>query len=155
MNLVRFANTYDQARSPNDLRELFLPGPNLFIPSDVDVDKKVVTEPLKQPSLIKRTNLMECWHKKDDQYWVPKAQVKIVAKTLVALLCELYPPLNLIWIRPVIARSARTTAMTRIFVELVKDALNEYAYDADLAGLRYDFNGSLTDLSVLLDGYND
>ena len=47
------------------------------------------------------------------------------------------------------------TTMTRIFVELVKDALNEYAYDADLAGLHYDFNGTLTHLSVLLDGYND
>ena len=45
--------------------------------------------------------------------------------------------------------------MTRLYVELVKDALNEYAYDAELAGLRYNVNGSLMHLSVALDGYND
>lgn len=32
------------AEAPNDLKELFLPGPNEFIPTNLDVDKKEVAE---------------------------------------------------------------------------------------------------------------
>lgn len=45
--------------------------------------------------------------------------------------------------------------MTRLFVDLVQDSLTEFAYDADLAGLRYDFGATVLGLYISLGGYND
>lgn len=38
--------------------------------------------------------------------------------------------------------------LTFLFVTLFKDALNEYTYDAELAGLGYSLNNTLYGLSV-------
>ena len=54
---------------------------NLGGTSGVDIEKVETSEPLKQPSLIKKTDLTEVWHKKDDQFWIPKAQVQIDVKS--------------------------------------------------------------------------
>ncbi|KAH8114098.1 insulin-degrading enzyme [Phellopilus nigrolimitatus] len=125
------------ARESNDIPELFLPGPNEFIPSNVEVEKTEVSQPLKCPSLIKRTPLTEVWHKKDDQFWVPRAQVKIEART------------------PASGASARASVMTRLYTDLVEDALSEYTYDAGLAGLSYNFGSTLMGLYISLSGYTD
>jgi insulysin len=37
----------------------------------------------------------------------------------------------------------------------VNDALNEYAYDADLAGLTYSFEASSLGVCIAVTGYND
>ncbi len=44
---------------------------------------------------------------------------------------------------------------SRLYTDLVNDALTEFAYDADLAGLTYGFSNSTTGLYVSLNGYND
>ncbi|KAI5119937.1 hypothetical protein M0805_002126 [Coniferiporia weirii] len=125
------------ARETNNIPELFLPGPNEFIPSNVEVDKREAPEPLKRPALIKQTSLTEIWHKKDDQFWVPRAQVMIEART------------------PAVSSSARASVMSRLYADLVKDALNEYAYDAENAGLNYDFGATMLGVYISLSGYND
>ena len=38
--------------------------------------------------------------------------------------------------------------MTALFTELFKDALNEYAYDAELAGLSYDLMSTICGMVV-------
>ena len=38
-------------------------------------------QPAKYPTLIKSTASAQLWHKKDDQFWIPKAHVRIVLKT--------------------------------------------------------------------------
>lgn len=50
---------------------------------------------------------------------------------------------------------AQQLAFLRLFVDLVIDSLTEYAYDADLAGLKYDFGSTVTGLYISLSGYND
>ena len=35
-------NQHDQASGPNDIPELFLPGPNAFIPTNLEVEKREV-----------------------------------------------------------------------------------------------------------------
>ena len=40
------------------------------------------------------------------------------------------------------------TNMTYMFVSLFKDALNEYAYAAELAGLNYDLQSTIYGLTV-------
>lgn len=37
-------NSVHQADAPNDIPELFLPDPNAFVPTDLNVDKRQVTE---------------------------------------------------------------------------------------------------------------
>ncbi|CAL1705686.1 unnamed protein product [Somion occarium] len=126
-----------QAQSPNDIAELFLPGPNEFIPENLKIEKREIETPEKRPHLIRKTPLSELWHKKDDQWWVPKAQVIIDIRT------------------PVANESPRASAMTRLFAELVTDSLTEYSYDADLAGLTYSFASHNLGVFVSLNGYND
>jgi insulysin len=46
-------------------------------------------------------------------------------------------------------------AAARIYCDLVKDALNEYAYDAEIAGLDYSVGASSIGLEVEVGGYND
>jgi len=126
-----------QAEGPNDISELFLPGPNEFIPTNLDVQKRPVDQPLKRPVLIRETALSSLWHKKDDQFWVPKAHVLMDLRS---------PEAN---------ASARASVMTRLFSDLVSDSLTEFAYDADLAGLSYQFSPNTLGVSIVLSGYND
>ncbi|KAI0780630.1 insulin-degrading enzyme [Trametes elegans] len=126
-----------KANEPNDLKELFLPGPNEFIPTNLDVEKREVDKPAKRPFLIRETPLSSVWHKKDDQFWVPKAQVIMDIRS------------------PVPNSSARAFVMTRLFADLVTDSLTEFAYDADLAGLSYNFGGHALGCYMTLNGYND
>ena len=43
----------------------------------------------------------------------------------------------------------------KVFCELVKDALNEYAYDAEISGLDYHLNAQSNGFNLEIDGYND
>ncbi|RPD65209.1 LuxS/MPP-like metallohydrolase [Lentinus tigrinus ALCF2SS1-6] len=117
--------------------ELFLPAPNPFIPTDLSVDKSEVAEPKKYPTLVKRTERAQLWYKKDDQFWVPKARVRIVIKN------------------PLTYATAKHALMTRLFVDLVEDALAEVTYDADLAGLSYSVSNDVDGIVVSVGGYND
>lgn len=42
------------------------------------------------------------------------------------------------------------TNLTYIFVSLFRDALNEYAYEAELAGLHYDLHSTIYGLTVCM-----
>lgn len=46
-------------------------------------------------------------------------------------------------------------SLHRLYTELVRDSLNEYAYDAELAGLRYNITSNKLGVSVSVSGYND
>ncbi|EJC99127.1 uncharacterized protein FOMMEDRAFT_160691 [Fomitiporia mediterranea MF3/22] len=134
----RFESRFiSEARRDNDIPELTLPERNPFIPENFDVDKVHVTEPRKRPALIERTPLMEVWHKKDDQFWVPKASVRIAVRT------------------PAAATSPRASALTSLFVQLVEDELNEYSYFALVTGLGYSLNDTVRGFVISLGGYND
>jgi insulysin len=43
----------------------------------------------------------------------------------------------------------------RLYTAIVTDALNEYSYDAELAGLVYSFEASSLGFCVSITGYND
>lgn len=45
--------------------------------------------------------------------------------------------------------------MTRLYTDLVADALTEFAYDADLAGLSYGFSPHALGTIISISGYND
>ncbi|KAF9566323.1 insulin-degrading enzyme [Agrocybe pediades] len=126
-----------QAASANDIPELYLPGPNEFIPTNLDVDKKEGVEPLKRPHLIRQTPLSSLWHKKDDKFWVPKAHIVIDIRS------------------PLANSSARTSVLTNLYADIVNDSLTEFAYDADLAGLSYGLSSHSNGYQITTSGYND
>lgn len=45
--------------------------------------------------------------------------------------------------------------LTRLYSDIVNDSLTEFSYDADLAGLSYNFTPHTTGLFVSMNGYND
>ncbi|KAF7563795.1 hypothetical protein G7046_g302 [Stylonectria norvegica] len=119
------------------LSGLHLPHKNNFIPNQLEVEKKEVAEPALAPRIVRNDERARTWWKKDDTFWVPRANVVVSLQN------------------PAIYASAENNVKARLFTDLVRDALEEYAYDAELAGLQYsvslDSRGLLLDLS----GYND
>lgn len=119
------------------LTELHLPHKNNFIPNELEVEKKEVSQPALGPRLLRNDALARTWWKKDDTFWVPRASVIVSLKS------------------PLIYASAENTVKARIFTELVRDALEEYAYDAELAGLQYTVSLGSRGLVLDISGYND
>ncbi|KAG0352292.1 Insulinase (Peptidase M16), partial [Podila minutissima] len=127
----------DRLRNLSLHAELHLPGPNDYIPRDFDTHKLPVVTPLKAPNLLKHTPLTRLWHKKDDVFWVPKANLYFQLTT------------------PLVMASPANFVRSVLFVKLVKDSLTEEAYSAELAGLRYALDVSAEGVVLKVEGYND
>ncbi|EJU00764.1 insulin-degrading enzyme [Dacryopinax primogenitus] len=122
----------------NDLPDLYLPDKNAFIPQDLAVLlSSPVPKPAQKPSLIYSSPTAQVWHKQDDQFLVPKASVNLDLRSPV---CNVTP---------------RQGLKTRMFGELVRDALNEYSYVAGLAGLYCGAGGHADSFEIHVDGYSD
>ncbi len=119
------------------LPELRLPNKNDFIPTNFDVAKQETKSPLKAPKLVRDDDAARTWWKKDDTFWVPKGTLQISIRN------------------PLVNVTPENVVKTALFTELVQDALVEYAYDAELAGLRYGLSGSHRGLHIHIQGYND
>jgi insulysin len=117
--------------------ELHLPGKNEFVPQRLDVEKKEVPKPATAPKLIRNDPNVRTWWKKDDQFWVPKANVFMTLRN----------PINNV--------TPYCTLMTHLFKDLVEDSLSEYSYDAELAGLSWGIQSTAIGLDVQVNGYND
>ncbi|PWN23331.1 hypothetical protein BCV69DRAFT_280939 [Microstroma glucosiphilum] len=127
-----------------EFEDLALPGPNNFIPQTFDLAGGSKQEHeskrlgvTKRPQLIKQTPLGRLWHKKDDQFFLPKANVFMLLRS------------------PLIDATPANAVKSRMFVELLKDAMTEYAYDAELAGLGYNVEAQADGFGISVDGYND
>lgn len=117
--------------------ELYLPGKNEFVPQRLDVEKKEVDRPATTPKLIRNDENVRVWHKKDDQFWVPKANVFI---------CLRSPAANI---------SPLVSMLSHMYKSLVDDSLVEYVYDAELAGLKYGLGTHSQGYDLQVSGYND
>ncbi|KAI9687438.1 MAG: Insulinase (Peptidase M16) [Bogoriella megaspora] len=117
--------------------ELHLPHKNEFIPTRLEVERKDTPEPTKYPKLIRRDLNVRTWFKKDDQFWVPKATLEITLRT------------------PLTFTTPMNVMLSNLYRELVTDALSEYGYDAEIAGLRYDIMTHYLGLDITVSGYND
>ena len=125
--------------APQDRRlaELHLPHKNNFIPNQLEVEKKDVKEPALAPVMLRNDVTARTWWKKDDTFWVPRANVTVTLKS------------------PIIFASAGSMVKARLFTELIRDALEEYSYDAELAGLQYTVTVDSRGLFLEISGYND
>ncbi|KAK9443958.1 uncharacterized protein VB005_02484 [Metarhizium brunneum] len=126
---------------PKDKRlpELHLPQKNNFIPNPdkLEVEKKAVTQQALAPRVLCNDQRARLWWKKDDTFWVPKANVMVSLKN------------------PIVFASAENYVKARLFTELIRDALEGYSYDAELAGLQYTVMRDERGLFLDISGYND
>ncbi|GLH05411.1 SFRICE_018075 [Gryllus bimaculatus] len=114
---------------------LHLPPVNEFIPTDFSLMPRE-ENPAKYPSIIQDTALTRVWFKQDDEFLLPKANVSFEFVSPLAYLDPL------------------SCNMTYIFVELFKDSLNEYAYAAELAGLRWELSNTKYGMVLGVCGYH-
>ena len=87
--------------------------------------------------LVRNDNLARIWFKKDDTFWVPKANVFVNLRN------------------PLANATAENALKARLYTDIVRDALEEYAYDAELSGLSYSVSSHPTGIEIAVSGYND
>ncbi len=119
------------------ITDLYLPHKNEFIPTNLDVEKNEVKEPSKAPKLLRNDDKLRLWWKKDDTFWVPKANLNIRVRNAVTY------------------ANAANYVKSNLFVSLVKDALSSYSYDAEISGLSYAIFANMLGIDISVHGYND
>lgn len=112
-----------------------LPMHNDFIPRTFEVLDTI--KAVQRPKLVINKPGYRVWYKKDDTFFMPKAQVE--AK-LTSEYCD----------STVLSHMA-----TELFVQIVTDALNDYAYYAEVAGLSYSVSTSQNGIEVCVHGFNE
>lgn len=128
-------------QTPADFEDLHLPRPNSFIPVNFDFKGPLAEaqgkKPTPRPQLVLDNESIRVWHKLDDRFGLPKANVFFVLRN------------------PLINATPLTSIKTRMLIELISDSLVEYSYDASLAGLSYMLDSQDQSLALSLSGYND
>ncbi|XP_010516363.1 PREDICTED: insulin-degrading enzyme-like 2 [Camelina sativa] len=113
---------------------LLQPTPNVFIPTDFSLkdfkDKDIF------PVLLRKTSFSRLWYKPDTKFFRPKAYVKMDFNC------------------PLAVSSPDAAVLSNIFVWLLEDYLNEYAYYAQSAGLDYGLRISDNGFELSLVGFN-
>lgn len=117
-----------------------IPEPNPFIPSDFSLiagDIVSKDSDLEGPKVLMKNEQLELYHKVDRTFRRPKAAVII--------------KLNL----PLAYSSPMSSVLSNMFISLVGDELNEFAYDAEVAGLRYSLKCMIYGIHISVSGYSD
>lgn len=120
-------------KAPNE--DLHLPKPNIFIPTDLSLRK--VEEKISYPCMLRKTPFSRLWYKPDTLFLTPKVYIKM----------DFHCPLS--------HSSPESSVLTDVFTRLLMDYLNDYAYDAEVAGLYYAVSPNDTGFQVTMVGYND
>ncbi|XP_037637907.1 insulin-degrading enzyme isoform X1 [Sebastes umbrosus] len=113
-----------------------LPMKNEFIPTNFEIYPLEKDSP-PVPTLIKDTAMSKVWFKQDDKFFLPKACLNF----------EFFSPFA--YVDPLHCN------MAYLYLELLKDSLNEYAYAAELAGLNYDLQNTVYGMYLSVKGYSD
>jgi insulysin len=73
----------------------------------------------------------------DDTFWVPKANLFVNCRNNLP------------------NATAESSLKARLYTDIVRDALEEYSYDAELAGLDYSISSHSSGIEIAVSGYND
>lgn len=151
----------------NPIPELFLPGPNRFIPKNFDVDKIEVAE-------VGRNLFSEEFRLIFLAYRTPRCLARVRRLAIMAqtgrhilgaesqrlhrssiVRTKTCPGLQLIACRPILNASANKVATARFFFELYLDAIAEELYDVERAGQQFSVETTPTAVVVKVIGSND
>ncbi len=114
---------------------LALPEPNPFIPENLAI--KTPHDPSPVPARIVRRPGVELWHKQDQTFNTPRADFYVSLRS------------------PEASSSPENEILTRLYVAMVNDELNEFSYPANLAGLSYSLYKHIRGLTIRISGYSD
>ena len=112
---------------------LVLPQPNEFLPTDLNL----VQNAQAQPTRVDTNQAVSLWWAPDPSFGAPRATT---------------------YVRLDVADGLRTpydVAYANLYARLVLDALNTFAYPAEVAGLNYDLDVVPSGFLITLSGYND
>lgn len=113
--------------------QLSLPQPNPFIVADS------VARPDKSdssvPVIVAESTGYRIWHKKDDEFNVPKGHMYLSLDSEQA------------------SKTAKHAALTRLYVEMLLDYLTEPTYQAEVAGLSYNIYPHQGGITLHLSGF--
>ncbi len=125
----------DEWRHPPTVAQLAIPAPNPFLPDNLAV--KPPREATAKPVRLRPARGLQLWFKQDTTFNVPRADFYFSVRSRLA------------------NDSATHSVLTELYVKLVNDQLNEFAYPAYLAGLNYELYKHLRGFTVRISGYND
>uniref|UniRef100_A0A1I8Q5M0 Insulin-degrading enzyme n=1 Tax=Stomoxys calcitrans TaxID=35570 RepID=A0A1I8Q5M0_STOCA len=117
-------------------KNLALPLPNAFIPEKYDL-APFDHDLSKHPVIIMDTPILRVWHKQDNFYLKPKACMSFDMSNPIAYL----DPLN--------------CNLNYLMASLIRDQLNEYLYDAELADLKLQVGNKSNGIDIAIRGYDD
>ncbi|KAL6254449.1 hypothetical protein P5V15_014497 [Pogonomyrmex californicus] len=115
--------------------DLKLPSKNEFIPTKFDIKPETNVETF--PIILQDTSFIRLWYKKDNEFFVPKTWMMFE------------------FISPIAFMDAVNCNLTYMFIQLLRDSLNEHIYDADLAGLDWEFHYSKNGIILTIGGYDN
>jgi insulysin len=118
---------------------LHLPTRNEFIPTDFELVARDAGHKLGKnvPANLKESALSRLWYKQDDEFLLPKACMDFELRSPIAYL------------------DPHHYNLAYMFVSLFNDAMNEYVYDAELAGLWYSMSSTKYGISLTIRGYHE
>lgn len=117
--------------------EFHYPPKNAFIASDFRILPPASAGASQVPSLVHDSARLKVWHKQDTTFKMPKGYINICLTSPLALNC----PDN--------------ACKNRMLVNMFKDALNEYAYDATLAGISFNVSSTAYGIDISVSGYHE
>lgn len=133
-------NTLAEWRAPTEVAALRLPEPNPFVPDDLEVlPMAAPTSSLYEnhPQVIRQSPGYRLWHEQDDRFRTPKLDLSVLVETAVT------------------TSDARNRVMTRLYLDLVDDALGELRNAAGQAGSGYGLAATERGMELRLYGYSD
>uniref|UniRef100_K3X3Y3 Nardilysin n=1 Tax=Globisporangium ultimum (strain ATCC 200006 / CBS 805.95 / DAOM BR144) TaxID=431595 RepID=K3X3Y3_GLOUD len=113
--------------------KLQLPKPNPFIPRDFTLVENGAVDEIS----CHRFAFGKMWYKPDTMFATPRAHI--------AFLFHL----------PSVMQSITNVVSTELYVKLVRDALDEYAYHANVAEIMYSLRVKESGLELIVGGFND
>jgi insulysin len=125
----------DQWDHPPAVAQLAIPAPNPFLPDDLAV--KPPRDATAKPVRLLRKRGLQLWFKQDTTFKVPRADFYFSVRS------------------PLANDNPTHSVLTKLYVKLVKDQLNEFTYPAYLAGLNYELYTHLRGFTVRISGFND
>ncbi len=125
----------DRWKKPGKSTYLYLPESNPFIPENIGLRSVTIKEDF--PVLLKNTEHIRIWFKQDNRFGVPKGNIQVQLMSPFAYL------------------SPKNAAMSRLYVNLLREQLNEYSYPASTAGLNYSLSNSVKGLVLNIGGYSE
>lgn len=110
-----------------------MPQKNRFVAEQFQLKVSEVSE---LPQRLDSANGLRLWFKHDDEFDTPKGRVDLLLE------------------QPMAANTPQHQAYTQMWLAMVEDQLNEFAYPAALAGLQYDIYSSWRGIHLSIGGFD-